>query len=127
MTWLLLLVGGFCKTNSGEVAGGEDQYAFVGAVEFGGIDGARHVGHEHSAAGDVEGDADSFHQMREHDLWRNGFAALWIEPRAIDSVAERRIAAVGPVEDAILQIEFQIDWLREVVEDQIDVVARSGR
>jgi hypothetical protein len=38
--------------------------------------------------------------------------ALFIDCRAIDGVAARRIAAVGPIEDPVRQIEPEIDRFR---------------
>jgi hypothetical protein len=46
-----------------------------------------------------------------------------VDRRATDGVAARRIAAVGPVEDAVRQIEFEIDGFRQPVEQQLDVGA----
>ena len=42
---------------------------------------------------------------------------------AVHRVAARRIAAVGPVQDAILEIELQIDRLGQPVEEHFDVRA----
>src|SRR5262249_47666954 len=66
-----------------------------------------------------EREADSFHQMRDENF-RRGFP---VDRRAIHGVAARRIAAIGPVEDAIHQIELEVDGLRQSVEKQLDVGA----
>src|SRR5205823_4990610 len=42
---------------------------------------------------------------------------------AVDGVAARRVAAVGPVEEAILEIELEIDRLGQAVEQHFDVGA----
>ena len=49
--------------------------------------------------------------------------AFFIDCRAIDGVAARRIAAVGPIEDTVRQIEFEIDRLRQLIEQHFDVGA----
>ena len=54
-------------------------------------------------------------------------SGLRIDRRAIDRVAARRIAAVGPVEDAAFQIEFEIDRFGQVVEEDLDVAAVGRR
>ena len=50
-------------------------------------------------------------------------AGLCVDRCAIDGVAARRIAAVGPVEDAVRQIELEIDRLRQLIEQHLDVGA----
>ena len=44
------------------------------------------------------------------------FGEIGIQRRVIDGVAARRIAAVGPVEEPIFQIELEIDWLGQTIE-----------
>src|SRR5215469_13963628 len=105
--------------DAGEVALGVKEVALVLAVEIGGIDRTGQIRHEHPVAGNVEGDADSLHQVRDQDLRRRSF----VDRRAIDGVAARRIAAVGPIEHAIRQIELEIDGLRQVIEEHLDVGA----
>jgi hypothetical protein len=56
----------------------------------------------------------------QHDLRRLG---LCIDGCAVHRVAAWRIAAIGPVEHAILKIEFEIDRLRQAVEEYFDVGA----
>ena len=80
------------------------------AVERRGIDRAGEVGHEHAIARNVERDADAFHQVGQHDL-RRGWPLGRIDRRAAHGIAARRIAAIGPVEDAVREIDLQIDRL----------------
>ncbi len=93
--------------------------ALVRPVEVGGVDRAGEVGDEHSAARQIEGEANPLHQMRDEDF-RLGFP---VDRRAIDGVAGRRIAAVGPVEKTAFPIEFEVDGLRQSVEEHLDVGA----
>src|SRR6516225_5436720 len=55
--------------DAGEIALGVEEVALVLAIEIGGIDRAGEVGDEHAVAGNIEGDADAFHQVSDHDLW----------------------------------------------------------
>ena len=48
---------------------------------------------------------------------------LFVDRRAIDGVAARRIAAVGPIEDAVRQIELEVDGFRQLIEQHLDVGA----
>ena len=48
---------------------------------------------------------------------------LFIDRRTIDGVAARRIAAVGPIENAVRQIELKVDRCRQAVEQHFDVGA----
>ena len=57
--------------------------------------------------------------MLDHDLRHD----LFIDWRAIDCVAARRIAAVSPVEATVFEIELKIDRLRQLVEQHLDVGA----
>ena len=44
------------------------------------------------------------------------FAEIGVHRRAIDCVPARRISAVGPIQEPILQIELEIDRLRQTIE-----------
>src|SRR6476661_609964 len=77
-------------SDAGKIALGEQEVALVLSIEISGIDRTGEVGDEHPVAGNVEGDANSFHQVRDHDLRRRHF----VDRHAIDGVAARRIAAV---------------------------------
>ena len=57
--------------------------------------------------------------MRDQDLRYR----LFVDRRAIDGVTARRIAAVGPIEEAIRQIELEVDRCRQAVEHHLDVGA----
>src|SRR5215467_14352696 len=105
--------------DAGEVALGVEEVALVLSVEISGIDRTCEVGDEHPVAGNVEGDADSLHQVGDQDLGDR----LFIDRRAIDGVAARRIAAVSPVEAAIFEIELEVDRLRQLIEQHLDVGA----
>src|SRR5215510_4560740 len=98
--------------DAGEVALGVQEVSLVRSVEVGGIDGTAEVGDEHPVSGNVEVDADSLHQMRDQDFRLR----LSIDRRATDGVAARWIAAVGPVEDAVDQIELEVDGFRQEIE-----------
>src|SRR5215475_8933383 len=106
--------------DAGEIALGVQEVALPRSVEFGGIDRPGEISHEHAVAGDVEGDADAFHQMRDQDLRRLRFC---IDRRTIDRVAARRIAAIGPVEHAMVQIALQIDRLGQAIEEDFNIGA----
>src|SRR5216684_4199440 len=54
--------------DAGEIALGVEEVALARSVEIGGIDRSGKVGDEHAIAGNVEGDADSLHQMRDQNL-----------------------------------------------------------
>ena len=68
-------------------------------------------------------DTDQFHQALEHDL-----RCLWsaIDGYPAHGVSTGWITAVGPVEDAMLEIELEIDGLRQLIQEFLDVGARSS-
>src|SRR5207302_1008921 len=70
-------------------------------------------------AGNFEGDANSLHQVRDQDLRHR----LFVDRRAIDGFAARRIAAVGPIEDGVRQIELKVDGFRQMIEQHLDIGA----
>src|SRR4249920_1622403 len=105
--------------DAGEIALSVEEVALVLSIEIGGIDRTGEVGDEHPVAGNIEGDANSFHQVRDQDLGRRFF----VDWHAIDGVAARRIAAVGPIEDAVRQIELEVDGFRQPIEQHFDVGA----
>ena len=51
------------------------------------------------------------------------FAEIGVNRRAIDRVSARRISAVGPINEPILQIELEIDRFRQTIEQHFDVSA----
>src|SRR5712671_4520483 len=92
MSFLRLLDFGI--GDAGEIALGVKEVALVLSIEIGGIDRTGEVGDEHPVAGNVEGNANSLHQVRDQDLRHR----LFVDRRAIDGIAAWRIAAVGPIE-----------------------------
>jgi len=110
----------FRVSDAGEIALRVEKVALSQPVEPGGIDRPGKIGHEHPIAGNIQRDADPFHQMRQHDLRR---LRLCIDGCAVHRVAARGVAAIGPVEHAVLAIELEIDRLRQVVEEYFDVRA----
>src|SRR5215470_364810 len=57
--------------------------------------------------------------MRDHDLWLGS----GVDRHTIDGVSARRIATIGPVENAVFQIELEVDWFRQTIEQHLDVGA----
>ena len=98
--------------DAGEIALGVKEVALILSIEIGGIDRTGEVGDEHPVARNVEGDADPFHQVCDQNLWRR----LFVDWHAVDGVAARRIAAVGPIEDAARQIELEVNGFWQFVE-----------
>src|SRR5207248_4780318 len=64
--------------------------------------------------------------MSEQNVGRWMFAEVGVYRRAIDRVSARRISAVGPIKEPILQIELEIDRFRQTIEQKLDVSA-GGR
>src|SRR4029077_18619431 len=59
--------------------------------------------------------------MRKQNVGRCMFAEVGVQRRAIDRVSARRISAVRPINEPILQIELEIDRLRQTIEQHLDV------
>src|SRR6202008_4326114 len=59
--------------------------------------------------------------MRKQNVRRGMFFEICVQRSAIDGVAARCIAAVGPVEGPIFQIELEIDWLGQTIEQSFDI------
>src|SRR6266478_1307612 len=55
------------------------------------------------------------------------FAEVGVYRRAIDGVPARRISAIGPIKEPILQIELEIDRLRQTIEQHFDIRAIRRR
>src|SRR5215813_11765177 len=70
MSFLRCVLLDFGIGDAGEVALRVEEVALVLAIEIGGIDRTGEVGDKHPVAGDVEGDADAFHQVGDQDLRR---------------------------------------------------------
>src|SRR5262249_2302288 len=83
MSFLRCVLLDFGIGDAGEIALGVEEVALVLSIEIGGIDRTGEVSDEHPVARNVEGDADSLHQVRDQDLWHR----LFIDRRAIDGVA----------------------------------------
>src|SRR6516164_5357327 len=101
--------------DSGEIALGVEKVSLSRPVEIGGVDRSREIGDEHPVVGNIERNADPLHQVRQYDLRQVTRLVLHVDRRAIDRIAARRIAAIGPIEEAIFQIELEIDWFRQTI------------
>ena len=121
-----MVVLDFGVGDTGEIALGPEQRPLVRPIELGDVERAGEIGYEHAVARNVERDADAFHEIRDHDLWRV-LSGLRVNGRAIHRVAARGIAAVGPVEDAVFEIDLEINRLGKVVEEDLDVAAVDRR
>src|SRR5438094_9552829 len=65
--------------------------------------------------------------MREQNVGCRMFGEIGVNRRAVHGVAARRISAIGPINEPILQIELEIDWFGQTVEQKFDISAvRSG-
>src|SRR5262245_37740484 len=109
-----------------EIALPEGEHRGFRAVEVRGVHRAAQVRHEHALVCRVERYADAFHQVPEHDFGRRAAVAAPVERSAIHRVAERRVAAVRPVEDPFRVIDLEIDRLRQAVVQHLDVAAGGG-
>src|SRR6266851_6642629 len=89
------------------------------SIQVCGVDRTSEIRDEHPIASHVQCDADAFHQVAEHDF----LVEMAVDQRAAHGVAARRIAPIRPVEDAALEIEFQIDRLRQPFEQYLDIEA----
>jgi hypothetical protein len=66
----------------------------------------------------VERDTDPLHEMSHH---YPRLDRLVVDRGPVHYVAARRVAAVGPVQDAVIDIELDVDWLRQAVVEALDV------
>src|SRR5262249_6334616 len=87
---------------------------------------AAEVRDEHATALHVEGNADALHKVGEEDLWRRSLACGRIQWRTVHGIPSRRVAAVGPVQETSLEIEIEIDRLRQPFVEHLDVAACGG-
>src|ERR1700755_542793 len=62
--------------------------------------------------------------MGEHDLGLNRTRSS-VHRCSADGIAPRWIAAVGPVEKTALKIQIEIDRLRQLIEQQLDITSRG--
>src|SRR5438552_10025087 len=65
--------------------------------------------------------------MSEQNVGRWMFAEVGVYRRAIDRVSTRRISAIRPINEPILQIELEIDRLRQTIEQHFDIRAVRRR
>jgi hypothetical protein len=112
--------------DAGEIALSSEDSTFVCTVEVGDIERTGEVRCEQAVARDIQREADAFHQVGHHDLWRV-LSGLRVDRRAVHGVAARRIAAVGPVEQTTTVIDFEIDRLGKAIEEDLDVAAVGRR
>src|SRR3984893_7431998 len=119
MSFLRCVLLDFGIGDASEVALGVEEVALVLSIEIGGIDRTGEVGDEHPVAGNIEGDADPFHQVRDQNLRHR----LVVDRCAIDGVAARRIAAVGPIQHAVRKIALATDGFRQLIKQHLDVGA----
>src|SRR5262249_31298053 len=117
------LLSAFRVRDAGEIALPDREFAPAGSVQPGGVHRACEISDEHPVVLNVEGDADALAEVAQHDFELGGR----VDGRAVDGVAFGRIAAVGPIEQAVLLVNLEIDRLRQAVEKQRDVAARGGR
>src|SRR5260370_41148322 len=82
------------------------------------------VSQKHPLPFDIESNADSLHHVGIQDLrWS---AACRVQRGAVDRITPRGISTIGPVDSAAAEIQFQIDRLRQTVEQDFDVPAVSS-
>src|SRR5258706_7375820 len=113
-----LLLRDFGVGDAGEVALCVEEISFTGSIEPCGVNRAGEIGHEHAVVWNVERDTDPLHEMGHHNLW---LYRLVVDRGPVHCVAARWVAAVGPVENAVLVVELEIDRLRQTVEEGLDV------
>ena len=65
--------------------------------------------------------------MRKQNVRSRMFVEIGVHRRAIDRVSARRISAVRPINEPILQIELEIDRFRQTIEQKFDVGAVRRR
>src|ERR1700727_55777 len=115
-----LLLRDFGVRDAGEVALAVEEVALTGPIEPRGVDRAGEIGHEHAVARYIERNSDPFHQMVHHDLWLSRFV---IDRGPVHGVAARRVTSIGPVQNAILEVELEVDRLGQMIEEDFDIRA----
>src|SRR5712664_4143518 len=65
--------------------------------------------------------------MRQQNVRCRMFGEIGGNRRAAYRIPARWISAVGPIQEPILQIELEIDWFRQTVEQKFDVGAVRRR
>ena len=76
------------------------------------------------AQGNVERDADPFHEMGHDDF---GLGWLVVDRGAVHGIAARRVATVRPIQCARGRIDIEVNWLRQAVIDQFNILAIHWR
>src|SRR5215470_15710027 len=114
------LLNAFRVRDACEIALPDREDAVVGSVQTSGVHRAGQISDEHPVVANVKGDADAFAEVAQHDF----LLRCRVDGRAVDRVAFRRVAAVRPIEHAMLFINLEIDRLREAVEKERDVATR---
>src|SRR5213080_3360797 len=61
--------------------------------------------------------------MRQQNVRCRMFGEIGVQRRATYRVSARRISAVGPIQEPILQIKLEIDRFRQTIEQEFDVSA----
>src|ERR1700727_2654945 len=97
-----LLLRNFGVRDAGQVALRVEEIAFTGSIEPRGIDRACKISHEHPIVRNIERDADPLHEVRHHDL---RLRRLMVDRRTVHCIAARGIATIGPIENAVFDIE----------------------
>src|SRR5438128_9751135 len=64
--------------------------------------------------------------MREQNVGHGTFAEIGVYRRTVHRVTARRISAVGPIQQSLFQIELEIDWFRQTIEQKFDISAVRG-
>src|SRR5262245_42892912 len=122
-SWVPPRLDAFRVCDAGEIAVSNRHLVRAGSVEPRDVHRAGEISDEHPIVAKVEGDADAFAEMAQHDLRLR----RRVNGRAVDGVPFRRVAAIGPIKHALLLIDLEIDRLRETIEKERDVAARRGR
>ena len=89
--------------NAGEIALRVEEDAFASSVELQRDRSNQQNRSRNAIARDIERNADPFHQMRDHDLRR---LKLCVNGCTVHRVPARGVAAIGPVEHAVIKIEL---------------------
>src|SRR5262245_11592752 len=117
------LLDAFRVRDACEIALPDREEAVVGSVQTSGVHRPGEISDEHPVVANVKGDADALAEVAQHDV----LLRCRVDGRAVDGVAFRRVAAVRPIEHAMLLVDLEIDRLGQGVEKKRDVAARRGR
>src|ERR1700693_3760909 len=109
-----------------QVSLSNEQRVFVRSIEVRAVNGTAEIGYEHTPTFQVQRQTDSFHQMGKDNLRLFAIPRCNIHGRSVHSVTSRGVPTIRPVHHPIGQIEVQIDWLGQTIEQHFDVVAVRG-